>query len=65
MTEVKSPACGNCRSFIDDPTLLEREIGGLNILSSAHGSVRADTGWCRHHDRFRVSRDQCEDFHMA
>jgi len=36
--------CGLCRFFTGAPAELERAIPGLNILSSAYGSVRADTG---------------------
>jgi len=32
--------CGGCRFFTGTPAALERAIPGLNILSSAYGSVR-------------------------
>jgi hypothetical protein len=38
--------CGKCRFFTGAPAAIERAIPGLNILSSAFGSVRADTGPC-------------------
>jgi hypothetical protein len=38
--------CGMCRFLTGAPAALERAIPGLNILSSAFGSVRADTGLC-------------------
>ena len=38
--------------MIGAPAALERAIPGLNILSSAYGSVRAGTGLCRAHDSF-------------
>jgi hypothetical protein len=44
--------CGACRFFTGSPAALERAIPGLNILSSAWGSVRADTGLCGHSDTF-------------
>ena len=47
--------CGACRFLIGAPAALERAIPGLNILSSAYGSVRADTGLCERHDRFVTS----------
>jgi len=47
--------CGACRFFVGAPAALERAIPGLNILSSAYGSVRADTGLCRRHESFTTS----------
>ncbi|HVC10738.1 MAG TPA: hypothetical protein VNE59_03795 [Burkholderiales bacterium] len=50
-----SPAqrrCGACRFFTGTPAALERAVPGLNILSSAYGSVRGDTGLCERHDTF-------------
>ena len=44
--------CGACRFFTGAPAALERAIPGLNILSSAWGSVRADTGLCGQSDTF-------------
>ena len=44
--------CGACRFFIGTPAALERAVPGLNILSSAYGSVRGDTGLCEQHDSF-------------
>jgi hypothetical protein len=44
--------CGACRFFTGAPAALERAIPGLNILSSAYGSVRGDTGLCEQHEIF-------------
>ncbi|HEX4040953.1 MAG TPA: hypothetical protein VHY10_04575 [Xanthobacteraceae bacterium] len=44
--------CGACRFFTGTPDALERAIPGLNILSSAYGSVRGDTGLCARHETF-------------
>jgi hypothetical protein len=44
--------CGVCRFFTGTPAALERAVPGLNILSSAYGSVRGDTGLCEQHDSF-------------
>lgn len=52
--------CIDCLNFIHKPLALEAEFKGLNILSSALGSVRADTGWCKENDLFVVSTHQCE-----
>ncbi|MBF0589798.1 MAG: hypothetical protein HQL53_11795 [Magnetococcales bacterium] len=54
--------CGDCRHFVGDPQALERVLPGLRALSSAFGSVRADSGWCALLDRFAVARDECADF---
>jgi hypothetical protein len=47
--------CAACRFFTGAPAALERAIPGLNILSSAYGSVRADTGLCERHDFFTTA----------
>ncbi|WP_460019191.1 hypothetical protein [Magnetospira thiophila] len=62
MTATPEACCAQCRHFVGEPQALEKLIGGLAILSSAHGSVRADTGWCADQDRFRVARDGCPRF---
>ncbi len=41
--------------MIGAPAALERAVPGLNILSSAYGSVRADTGLCVRHECFVTS----------
>jgi hypothetical protein len=48
--------CAACRLFTGAPAALERTLPGLNILSSAYGSVRADTGLCQRHDVFTTAR---------
>lgn len=45
-----------CRYLVGTPAALERAIPGLNVLSSAYGSVRADTCLCSRHDRFVTVR---------
>lgn len=47
--------CGACRFFTGTPAALERAVPGLNILSSAYGSVRGNTGLCGRHDSFVTS----------
>jgi hypothetical protein len=47
--------CAACRFFTGAPAALERAIPGLNILSSAFGSVRADTGLCERHGVFTTT----------
>jgi hypothetical protein len=47
--------CGACRFFTGAPAALERAVPGLNILSSAYGSVRGNTGLCERHDSFVTS----------
>jgi hypothetical protein len=48
--------CAACRFFVGTPAALERAIAGLNILSSAYGSVRDDTGLCERHDSFTTAK---------
>ena len=52
--------CAGCRYFVGEAGDLEREVPGLNILSSAFGSVRADTGLCRRDDFFCVANHGCQ-----
>jgi hypothetical protein len=55
--------CAACRFFTGAPAALGRAIPGLNILSSAFGSVRADTGLCERHGVFTTARSAtCPQF---
>jgi hypothetical protein len=54
-----SQTCGGCEHFVAAADELEREVAGLKILSSAYGSVRANTGLCRLHDIFCVPEHGC------
>jgi hypothetical protein len=47
--------CAACRFFTGAPAALERAIPGFNILSSAYGSVRADTGLCERRGVFTTA----------
>ena len=58
------PFCGACAHFIADAEELEREVAGLKILSSAFGSVRAETGLCRLRDFFCVPDHGCSSWHQ-
>ena len=52
-------SCGGCRHFVVTAEEFEREVPGLKILSSAFGSVRADTGLCRQREIFCVPSHTC------
>lgn len=55
--------CGACRFLIGAPAALERAVPGLNILSSAYGSVRGDTGLCERHGYFvTCATEACSAF---
>jgi hypothetical protein len=55
--------CAACRFFTGAPAALERALPGVNILSSAYGSVRADTGLCERHSAFTTARSPaCPQF---
>jgi hypothetical protein len=59
----RAKQCGACRFFTGTPAALERAIPGLNILSSAYGSVRGDTGLCTQHETFvTAATPACEKF---
>jgi hypothetical protein len=55
--------CAACRFFVGSPAALERAIPGLNILSSAYSSTRAETGLCEWHDAFTTAATgACREF---
>ena len=54
--------CWQCANFVVAPGEIEDLIPGLNIVSSAYGSVRADTGYCTFQDIFLVARDVCPGY---
>jgi hypothetical protein len=63
MLKEKTKRCAACRFFTGAPAALERAVPGLNSLSSAYGSVRADTGLCERHDIFVTARSRaCREF---
>jgi hypothetical protein len=57
-------SCNQCRHFMNDPDVLEDELKGLTILSSAYGSTRANAGICRKLNLFLepVRAYECGDF---
>ena len=62
MANQAKGTCGSCRYFADDPVELERAVPGLNILSSAFGSVRDETGLCALREAFVTPSAGCADF---
>ena len=54
--------CGQCRHFVNKPGDFEHEVPGLKILSSAYGSVRAETGLCQQRDFFCVPDHGCAEW---
>jgi hypothetical protein len=61
--ENNAARCAACRFFTGAPAALERALPGVNILSSAYGSVRADTGLCERHGAFTTARTAaCPEF---
>lgn len=54
--------CQDCRYYLAEPGALERALPGMAILSSAYGSVRADTGVCECHARMTSARGRCDRF---
>ena len=58
--------CAACRFFVGAPAALERALPGVNILRSAYGSVRDDTGLCRRHSVCTTARTAaCPRFEQA
>ena len=54
--------CRECRFLLTDPGELERALPGVNILSSAYGSVRAGTAICVQRGIFITPAPACADF---
>ena len=54
--------CTCCSFFKNDPALIEMIFPGLNSLSSAYSSVRAESGICDRHELFISSRYGCTLF---
>ncbi len=54
--------CRNCRFFNGDPAAIEAAFPGLNSLSSAYSSVRAEAGICSRRELFVSPSRGCEDF---
>ena len=59
---MNTTQCSHCRHALLRADHLEAAIPGLNILSSAYGSVRDETGLCQRHDKFITARSRCADF---
>jgi len=57
--------CIDCGFFQNDPAMLETVFPGLNSLSSAYSSVRAESGICGRLDLFVSSRYGCTFFVQA
>ncbi len=60
MAAVKT--CRECRFFNNDAAWLERALPGLNVLSSAYASVRAEAGICGRRELFLSPTARCKDF---
>jgi len=60
--QMATATCRECRFFSCAPGALERAVPGVNILSSAYGSVRADTAICEHRGVFITPAPACSDF---
>ncbi len=59
---VDEGRCLSCRFFENDPAQIEEIFPGLNVLTSAYASVRADAGICCRHDLFLSPWKTCRDF---
>ena len=62
---MQPDTCRECGLFVHDSEKLEQALPGLNILSSAFGSVRADTGICQASETLITPRLACADFRAA
>jgi len=64
--ETRSPqTCRQCGLFIHAPQELEQAVPGFNILSSAFGSVRGETGLCKASETFVAPMPACRAYRPA
>lgn len=54
--------CSPCAFFRRDPALIEAEIAGLAIMSSAHASVCGTDGLCTRQQCVINGRRRCAEF---
>ncbi|MGD0281231.1 MAG: hypothetical protein ABSB95_02585 [Dissulfurispiraceae bacterium] len=54
--------CIECGFFQNNPAIIETAFPGLNSLSSAYSSVRAESGICERLELFISSRYGCKFF---
>jgi hypothetical protein len=54
--------CRECKHFNNDPAWLERELPGLNALSSAYSSARGEAGICVKRDIYLSPIKKCNYF---
>ncbi len=54
--------CRDCKYFNNDPKWLEKELSGLNALSSAYSSVRGEAGICMKLDIYLSPIKKCRHF---
>lgn len=62
---TSSATCRQCAHFVAAPRDLEALIPGLNIVSSAYGSVAGATAYCRAKDVFLTAMPACPGFSAA
>jgi len=59
---VADQPCAPCAHFCTDPRVIERGMGGLSVMSSAHAAVRGRDGLCLVHDRLTNGMRACDSF---
>jgi hypothetical protein len=62
MIAFDAPGCARCRFFDPAARVIESELPGLRILSSAYSSVRSDDGLCRQHQRYVAASSICAGY---
>jgi hypothetical protein len=61
--QLREPAacCAQCVHFDASPKTLEKELKGLRVMGSAHGSVRSNDGLCHRKQRYLSGHYRCQD----
>lgn len=63
MAKIADTACCfSCIHFHNSPEYLEREVPGLQTMSSGHASVRKDDGICSLHELYLSADAHCEQY---
>jgi hypothetical protein len=59
---ISGSVCLHCKHFQNDPSIIEKEYPGLNIMSSGFASVRDQDGLCNFNQIYLSARDSCSKF---
>ncbi len=62
---ARKKKCLDCAFFCNAPSVMEKQIPGLQVMGSGWASVRADDGLCAKRDVYLAGYYVCEHFTPA